>query len=183
MVVFEKATYPGSNFDHYFEELTKIRKGLGGGDQLVVKTETDRFLKMLADRAYGIHDVAADEIYNFALVVRPTEDTASAAAIELGVGSERPMGVPDHTINTPYEGGRSAKRKAATIGWTTCSIQELRDWGRFRGGDHHPNGVGRFNHSGNGAGLHPRRSIGPGLQQCAYCLTVRRQRHVFKVRR
>ena len=64
---------------------------------------------MLADRAYGIHGVAADEIYNFALVVRPTEDTASAAAIDLGVGSERPMGVPDHSINTPYEGGPKCK--------------------------------------------------------------------------
>lgn len=65
----------------------------------------DRFLKMLANRAYGIHDVAADEIYNFALTVRPTEATPAAAAIELGINSERLMSVPDHTINTPYEGG------------------------------------------------------------------------------
>lgn len=105
MVVFEKAAYPGSNFDPYFEKLAMMRNGLAGGDQRVVRMETDRLLKMLANRAYGIHDVAADEIYNFALAVRPTEDSASAAAIELGIGSERPMGVPDHTINTPYEGG------------------------------------------------------------------------------
>lgn len=109
MVVFEKANYPGSNFDHYFEKLTKIRNGLVGGDQLVVRTETDRFLKMSANRAYGIHDVAADEIYHFALAVRPTENTASAAAIELGIGSEQPMGVPDHSINTPYEGEPKCK--------------------------------------------------------------------------
>jgi hypothetical protein len=109
MVVFEKAAYPGSNFDPYFEKLTAIRNGLAGGDQLIVKKETDRFLKMLADRVSGIHDVAADELYNFALVVRPTDDTASAAAIELGIDSERPMSVPDHTINTPYPGGRACK--------------------------------------------------------------------------
>lgn len=109
MVAFEKATYPGSNFDPYFEELTKIRNGVSGGDQLGVKIETDRLLKMLASRAYGIHDVAADEIYNFAVAVRPTDDTAAAAAMELGIGSERPMSVPDHMINTPYEGGRPCK--------------------------------------------------------------------------
>lgn len=109
MVVFEKASYPGSNFDPYFEKLTAIRNGLAGGDQLIVRKETDRLFKMLADRAYGIHDVAADEIYNFAMVARPAADTGSAAAIELGIGSERPMSVPDRTINTPHEGGRPCK--------------------------------------------------------------------------
>lgn len=105
MVAFEKDTYPGTNFDPYFAKLTKIQSGLAGGDEQAVKTETDRFLKMLVNRAYGIHDVAADEIYNFALTVRPTETASAAAAIELGINSERPMAVPNHTINTPYEGG------------------------------------------------------------------------------
>ena len=106
MVVFERASYPGSNFDPYFEKLAAIRNGLAGGDEGMVKKDTDRFFKMLADRAYGIHDVAADEIYNFAILARPTADTGSVAVIELGIGNERPMSVPDHTINTPYEGGR-----------------------------------------------------------------------------
>jgi hypothetical protein len=105
MVAFEKDTYPGTNFNPYFEKLTKIQTGLAGGDQQVVKTETDLFLKMLANRAYGIHDVAADEIYNFAVMVRPAEEMPAVTAIELGIDSERPMAVPDHTINTPYEGG------------------------------------------------------------------------------
>jgi len=105
MVAFEKDTYPGTNFAPYFEKLTKIQTGLAGGDQQAVKTETDRFLKMLANRDYGIHDVAADEIYNFALMVRPAEEMPPVAATELGVGNERPMAVPDHMINTPYEGG------------------------------------------------------------------------------
>ena len=109
MVVFEKASYPGSNFDPYFEKLGRIRNDVMAEDQLGVKTETAQFLKMLADRAYGIHDVAADEIYNFALGVRPPEETAPVAATELGIGSERPMAVPDHMINTPYEGGPTCK--------------------------------------------------------------------------
>ncbi|MEK6633006.1 MAG: hypothetical protein AABY94_06795 [Nitrospirota bacterium] len=105
MVAFEKDTYPEANFDPYFAKLTKIQVGLAGENQQVVNREMDRFLKMLANRAYGIHDVAADEIYNFALTVRPVETTPAAAAIELSINSERPMSVPDHMINTPYEGG------------------------------------------------------------------------------
>jgi hypothetical protein len=103
MVNFEKATYPSSNFDPYFEKLTVIREGLARHDRQAVKKETDRFLKMLADRAHGINDVAADEIYNFALGVRPTEEITSAAVPELGIGTERPMGVPDHSMDRTYE--------------------------------------------------------------------------------
>jgi hypothetical protein len=105
MVVFEKASYPGSNFDPYLEKLGRIRNDIIMQDHLSVKTETNQFLKMLADRAHGIHDVAADEIYNFALQVRPTEEPLSFATSELDATSERPMSVPDHKINTPYEGG------------------------------------------------------------------------------
>lgn len=109
MVVFEKASYPGSNFDPYLEKLGRIRNDVIAEDHLSVKTETNQFLKMLADRAYGIHDVAADEIYNFALQVRPTEEPLSTATNELGTASEQPMSVPDHMINTPYEGGPKCK--------------------------------------------------------------------------
>jgi hypothetical protein len=105
MVTFEKATYPTSNFDPYLDRLSKIRSGVLRGDHQIVKVETDRFLKMLLERAHGINDVAADEIYNFALSVRPTDQTASVEAIELGIGTERPMSVPDHSRNTGYEGG------------------------------------------------------------------------------
>jgi hypothetical protein len=103
MVNFEKATYPSSNFDPYFEKLTVIREGVARHDRQAVKKETDRFLKMLADRAHGINDVAADEIYNFALGVRPTEEITSAAIPELGIGTERPMSVPDHSMDRSYE--------------------------------------------------------------------------------
>lgn len=108
MVVFEKASYPGSNFDPYLQKLDRIRTGLDREDQHIVKMETDRFLKMLIDRKHGINDVAADEIYNFVLSVRPTETsepTALNSPIELGAGTERPISVPDYTVNTPYEGG------------------------------------------------------------------------------
>ena len=108
MVTFEKASYPGSNFDPYLQKLDRIQAGLDREDQHIVKIETDRFLKMLLDRRHGINDVAADEIYNFVLSVRPNETGEAAATsspIELGPNTERPIRVPEHTVNTPYEGG------------------------------------------------------------------------------
>ncbi len=67
MVSVEKATSPSMNFGPYVETLTVIREELARHDRQAVKKEPDRFLKMLADRAHGINDVAADEIDNFAL--------------------------------------------------------------------------------------------------------------------
>ncbi len=106
-LTFYKANYPASNFDPYFEKLARVRDGLGRGDQQIVKVEMDQFLKMLLTRAHGINDVAADELYNFALNVRPTEpqdNSAAMSGIEIGVGTERPMAVPDHLRNTRDDG-------------------------------------------------------------------------------
>lgn len=108
MVAFEKANYPTSDFAPYFQKLDRIKTGLDRGDQQIAKMETDRFLKMLMDRRHGINDVAADEIYNFVLSVRPNgsnETTALSSPTELGANTERPISVPDFTVNTPYEGG------------------------------------------------------------------------------
>lgn len=105
-LTFYKASYPNSNFDPYFEKLARVRDGLAREDQQIVKVEMDQFLKMLLTRAHGINDVAADELYNFALSVRPTEpqNTSAAGGIEIGVGTERPMAVPDHLANTRDDG-------------------------------------------------------------------------------
>lgn len=108
MVAFEKATYPTSDFAPYFQKIDRIKAGLERGDQHVAKTETDRLLKMLLDRRHGINDVAADEIYNFVISTRPSrsnDSTALSAPIELGIDTERPISVPDFSMNTPYEGG------------------------------------------------------------------------------
>ena len=106
---FYKSSYPTGNWDPYFEKLTRVQEGIGRGDEQIVKVEMDRFLKMLLGRSHGIDDVAANELYNFALGARPTEPSASARPLDLELGTERPMSVPDHTINTPYEGGRGCK--------------------------------------------------------------------------
>jgi hypothetical protein len=93
-VAFYKGSNPASNFEPYLQTLGKVREGLVRGDQQIVKIETDRFLKMLLARSHGINDVVADELYNFAVSVRPSEGPSSTASIELGIGSERPMAMP-----------------------------------------------------------------------------------------
>jgi hypothetical protein len=110
MVSFEKASSPGTNFDPYVEQLHKIRQAAERGEQQIAKVETDRFLKMLQDRSYGINEVSAEELYNFTQNVRPPEPTPATAGIELGIEHERPMSVPDHISQTPFEGGLDGRR-------------------------------------------------------------------------
>ena len=109
MVMFEKQTYPTSNFEPYLAKVTAMRDGITRQDQQKVKVETDRLLKMLSAREYGINDVAADEIYNFVLTVKPADLSASTAEVELGIDNQMPMSVPEHTLQTPYEGGPPCK--------------------------------------------------------------------------
>lgn len=108
---FYKTSYPAGNWDPYFAELAKVREGIRRGDERIVKVEMDHFLKMLLNRSHGINDVAADELYNFALSLRSTDESTTATSIDLGIVNERPMSVPDHTINTPYEGGAACGRE------------------------------------------------------------------------
>ena len=115
MVKFEKANSQ-TNFDPYVEQLHKIRGALERGDQQIAKVETDRFLKMLQERAYGLNDVTADELYNFTQNVRPS-DQSTAAVTELEIQHERPMSVPEHTIQTPYEGGPPCQSAAGCDYW------------------------------------------------------------------
>lgn len=105
MVKFEQATYPTNDFDPYLAQVDRIRRGLSRNDHQIVRAETDRFLKMLVGRAHGINDVAADELYNFTQSAWQAEIPLSANSLDIGVGTERLMRVPDHEINTPYEGG------------------------------------------------------------------------------
>lgn len=105
MVNFEKANFSGTNFDPYVTQLHKIQAALERGDQQIAKVETDRFLRMLQERSHGINEVSADELYNFTQSVRPPEQAAAIAGIELGIEHERPMSVPEHITQTPFEGG------------------------------------------------------------------------------
>lgn len=71
---FYKANYPGSNWEPYSQRLQVVKEALGSGDTKRVKTEMGKWFKMLRTRDQGIHDVAADELFNFALMVTPIEE-------------------------------------------------------------------------------------------------------------
>lgn len=73
-VSFYKTNYPTSNWDPYLSELTLVKEALIRGDQRVVRTEMGKWFKMLRNREYGIHDVAADELFNFAMMVTPIQE-------------------------------------------------------------------------------------------------------------
>ena len=51
-----------------------MKQAVTSGDQRAVKSEMGKWFKMLRDREYGISDVAADELFNFTLMVTPIQD-------------------------------------------------------------------------------------------------------------
>jgi len=73
-VSFYAVSYPGSNWQPYQDRLTIVRDAVGRGDQRLVKTEMTKWFKMLRQREHGISDVAADELFNFGLMVTPIQE-------------------------------------------------------------------------------------------------------------
>lgn len=71
---FYKINYPSSNWEPYSTKLETIKEAVNGGDQRKVKTEMGKWFKMLRARDHGINDVAADELFNFALMVTPIQE-------------------------------------------------------------------------------------------------------------
>jgi hypothetical protein len=73
-VNFYKTNYPNSNWDPYLSELILVKEALAQGDQRIVRSKMGKWFKMLRNRDYGIHDVAADELFNFGLMVTPIQE-------------------------------------------------------------------------------------------------------------
>jgi hypothetical protein len=71
---FYKINYPASNWEPYSTKLETIKEAVNGGDQRKVKVEMGKWFKMLRARDHGINDVAADELFNFALMVTPIQE-------------------------------------------------------------------------------------------------------------
>ena len=81
-LTFYKASYPTSNFDPYQEKIAILQEAFGRGDQKSVKAETAELFKMLRTRAYGINDVAADELFSHWQMLTPTEELKVSAPVE-----------------------------------------------------------------------------------------------------
>ena len=68
---FYKTSYPGSNWEPYSQRLQIVKEAVDRADTRTVKSEMGKWFKMLRARDQGIHDVGADELFNFALMVTP----------------------------------------------------------------------------------------------------------------
>lgn len=73
-LAFYKTNYPASNWDPYQQKLSLVHEAVNRGDQRTVKGEMNKFFRMLQSRAHGINDVAADELYNFSVMVTPIQE-------------------------------------------------------------------------------------------------------------
>jgi hypothetical protein len=69
-----KANYPASNFVPYLESIRRVKDGAGRGDRQGVRADMTTFFKMLATRAHGMNEVAADELTNFSEMVAPMHE-------------------------------------------------------------------------------------------------------------
>jgi hypothetical protein len=85
---FYKTNYPGSNWEPYSQRLQVVKEAVGRGDTKMVKTEMGKWFKMLRTRDQGIHDVAADELFNFALMVTPIQEYGITLPPTPGTGGE-----------------------------------------------------------------------------------------------
>ena len=68
--------YPSYNFSPYTQKLDRIRGATRLGDQWGAKREMGEFLKMLAIRAYGLGDDAAEELAVLSQQMMPDEEFA-----------------------------------------------------------------------------------------------------------
>jgi hypothetical protein len=73
-VGFYKTNYPSTNWEPYEQKLAAVRDAVSRGDQRAVKVEMNKLFRMLQNRAHGINDVAADELYNFSVMVTPIQE-------------------------------------------------------------------------------------------------------------
>lgn len=71
-----KKKYPAYDFTPYTEELERVREAVSRGDRWAVKREMGVFLKMLASRAHGLGDDAAEELTKLAQQTMPAEEFA-----------------------------------------------------------------------------------------------------------
>ena len=85
---FYKTSYPNSNWEPYSQRLQTVKEAVGRGDTKIVKSEMGKWFRMLRTRDQGIHDVAADELFNFSLMVTPIQEYGISVPPVPGASSE-----------------------------------------------------------------------------------------------
>lgn len=71
---YRSKKYPTYDFTPYAEELDRIRRALSLGDRWGAKREMGVFLNMLASRAHGLGDDAAEELVLLSQSIMPDEE-------------------------------------------------------------------------------------------------------------
>ncbi len=87
-VSFYKTNYPASNWEPYSQKLGMVRDAVNRGDQRTVKVEMTKWFKMLRVRDHGISDIAADELFNYSLMVTPIQEYGISVPAPSGGVSE-----------------------------------------------------------------------------------------------
>lgn len=87
-LAFSKTNYPTSNWEPYSQKLGIVQDAVRRGDQRVIKAEMSKWFKMLRVRDHGISDVAADELFNFSLMVTPIQEYGISVPAPAGGGSD-----------------------------------------------------------------------------------------------
>jgi hypothetical protein len=93
-VLFYQQGDPHSDWQPYLDKVATIRDGLAAHDEGAVQPAAGELIRMLTTRANGIHEAAAEDLIQM------------MTSRELQPSFEMPVSVPDHAINTPYDGGR-----------------------------------------------------------------------------
>ena len=87
-LAFSKTNYPTSNWEPYSLKLGVVQDAIRRGDQRIIKAEMSKWFKMLRARDHGISDVAADELFNFSLMVTPIQEYGISVPAPAGGISE-----------------------------------------------------------------------------------------------
>ncbi len=85
---FYKANYPAADWESYNQRLAIVKEAVARGDSRTVRKEMGKWFKMLRTRDHGIHDVAADELFNFSLMVTPIQEYGISVPAQPGAGGE-----------------------------------------------------------------------------------------------
>lgn len=93
-VLFYQQSDPNSDWQPYLDQVTTIRDGLAANDDAAVQSAQGELISMLTTRANGINEGAADDLFQM------------MTSREIEPFYEMLVSVPDHAINTPYDGGR-----------------------------------------------------------------------------
>ena len=87
-LTFYQTNYPAAGWESYNQRLAIVKGAVARGDSPTIRKEMGKWFKMLRAREHGIQDVAADELFNFSLMVTPIQEYGISVPAQSGAGGE-----------------------------------------------------------------------------------------------